>query len=693
MTGTEDTDPLARVLTGKPPPFALLHRPGSADRDTLDVLFGEVSTPATLAEVPLPEPSARPGAPRHDVLVLVPYRQITERGFRCADDGAPLIAMTVGDQATVAVTDVLARIPDTAIELAGGHFDVDDDTYADTVRRVIADEIGQGAGANFVLKRSFVADITGYTPRSALTLFRRLLVGESGAYWTFIVHTGTRTFVGATPECHVGLRDGTAVMNPISGTYRYPPSGPTLPGVLEFLSDRKEADELYMVVDEELKMMARICATGGRVTGPRLKEMARLAHTEYVIEGRSTKDPREILRETMFAPTVTGSPLENACRVIHAYEPEGRGYYSGVVALIGQDAAGARALDSAILIRTADIGQEGRVRISVGATLVRHSDPASEVAETRAKAAGLLAALQADAPVSLAQHPRVRAALEERNATIAGYWLADADAHADACAAAAAARDAGGDPDGRTPQVLDGAPGERREVLVIDAEDTFTAMLAHQLRSVGLSVTVRRFDEPYAFDGWDLVIMGPGPGSPHDSGHPKIAHLRSAVRTLLAERRPFIAVCLSHQLLSRELGFDVIRRDTPNQGVQREIDFFGARERVGFYNTFAAVSSHDKVDCGAAGMVEVSRDTATGEVYGLRGAHFASMQFHAESLLTQHGVRILERLMAEVAQVTDSGPVSVRGAERAVSSSASSSADSPDPNPPVVQPQSKPRKS
>ncbi|MFO7115698.1 chorismate-binding protein, partial [Pseudomonas aeruginosa] len=52
-----------------------------------------------------------------------------------------------------------------------------------------------------------------------------------------------------------------------------------------------------------------------------------------------------------FAPTVTGSPLESACRVIRRYEPQGRGYYSGVAALIGGDGQGGRTLDSAILIR------------------------------------------------------------------------------------------------------------------------------------------------------------------------------------------------------------------------------------------------------------------------------------------------------------------------------------------------------
>ena len=129
-------------------------------------------------------------------------------------------------------------------------------------------------------------------------------------------------------------------MNPISGTYRYPAGGPTLAGVKEFLADRKETDELYMVLDEELKMMARICEGGGRVAGPYLREMARLAHTEYFIHGRSDRDVRDILRETMFAPTVTGSPLESACRVISRLRAAGPRLLRGVAALIGRDAAG-----------------------------------------------------------------------------------------------------------------------------------------------------------------------------------------------------------------------------------------------------------------------------------------------------------------------------------------------------------------
>lgn len=625
MSGDNGNALLEQILAPTPPPFALLHRPETNGPPALEVLVGEVSTPDTIAQVPLPEPGdAHRGEPRHEALVVIPYRQITERGFACVDDGSPLVAMTVTGQDRLPLAEAMHRLPDEPITLADEHFDVDDETYAETVRKIVTDEIGTGEGANFVLKRSFTAEITGHPPRVALTFLRRLLERENGAYWTFVVHTGPRTFVGASPERHISVHGGTAVMNPISGTYRYPQAGPDLAGVMTFLADRKETDELFMVVDEELKMMARICDSGGRVVGPYLKEMARLAHTEYFIRGRTDRDPRTILRDTLFAPTVTGSPLESACRVIARYEPGGRGYYSGAIALIGRDAGG-RTLDSAILIRTADIDQAGRMRIGVGATLVRHSDPASEVAETRAKAAGLRTAIEAGGPVRFREHPRVRAALHDRNTGLAGFWLAERANK------------------GRSRPELAG-----REVLVVDAEDTFTAMLAHQLRSLGLTVTVRRFDEPYSFDDHELVIMGPGPGDPQDEHHPKLVHLRSAIGTLLAERRPFLAVCLSHQVLSLRLGLDVTRRDAPNQGVQKEIDLFGSRERVGFYNTFAARSPQDEIDREGIGAIEVCRDPATGEVHALRGPFFSSMQFHAESVLSTNGDGIIGRFITRL---------------------------------------------
>ncbi|MFD8453497.1 anthranilate synthase family protein [Streptomyces coelicoflavus] len=624
---------LDHVLGPEPGAFALLHRPETVGPDHVEILLGRVSTPARLADIPLAERSGRPGGARHETLVLVPHRQIGERGFATVEDGSPLLAMEITHQGLTSASEVLRAIPDEPIALAGGGFDVDDEAYADTVRAVLDNEIGTGEGSNFVVKRSFVTSITGYSTRTALSLFRRLLTRESGAYWTFIVHTGARTFVGATPERHVSLRDGVAAMTPISGTYRYPATGPVLSEVMEFLTDGKETDELYMVLDEELKMMARVCRGGGRVKGPYLREMSRLAHTEYTIEGTSDLDPRHILRETMFAPTVTGSPLENACRVIARHEPDGRGYYGGVAALIGRDAAGAPALDSAILIRTADVlvsegDDTAHVRVGVGATLVRHSDPDAEVAETRTKAAGVLAALGAQE--RLDAHPLIREALEGRNETIAHFWLSEAQQRA------------------RPHPLLDG-----RRVLIVDAEDTFSAMLAHQLRSVGLTVELSRFDAAHRFDDHDLVVMGPGPGDPLETGHPRMARLTAAIEELLARRIPFLAVCLSHQLLSRHLGLELRRRDVPNQGTQREIDLFGSRERVGFYNSFSARSRAERLECPGIGEVTVCLDAGTDEVHALRGPHFGSVQFHLESVLTQDSERILTELLAPLMQTAE----------------------------------------
>ncbi|MEU7956093.1 anthranilate synthase family protein [Micromonospora humida] len=614
-------------------PFALLHRPYAHDYGWVDVLAGPVAPVDRLADLPLPDPAGSPAG--EDLLVLIPYRQLAERGFDAPDDGTPLLAMRVEQQEVLPLAEVLRRIPDGEIPVGPGDYDLSDAAYAGLVRAVLDAEIGSGQGANFVLKRTWIADLSGDPLTAALRLFRRLLAAENGAYWTFLVHTGDRTLVGASPERHVSLTGGRAVMNPISGTYRYPESGPTLPGVLDFLATSKETAELFMVVDEELKMMARVCPDGARVRGPYLREMARLAHTEYLVEGGTDADVRDVLRETMFAPTVVGSPLQNATRVIGRYEPTGRAYYSGALALIGHDRDGRRTLDSTIVIRTADIDSGGRLRLSVGATLVRDSDPVAEAAETRAKAAGLLAALHARPAGGLAGHPRVRRALRQRNERVGRFWLAS-----DQPGTGGPHRAGDADP------VLDG-----RRVLVVDAEDTFAVMLGQQLRSLGLDVTVRRHDEPFTVDGYDLVVLGPGPGDPRDDADPRVRLLRETIGTLLAGRRPFLAVCLSHQVLCDLLGVPLHRLPVPNQGVQKEIRLFGVPRRVAFYNTFTGRCPTSLLPPGRhPGTVQVSRDPATGDVYALRAAGFASVQFHPESILTEDGVGILRELLRVLPQ-------------------------------------------
>ncbi|MFI8099831.1 anthranilate synthase family protein [Streptomyces sp. NPDC086023] len=617
--------PITRLLADDCPPFALLRRrtPGR-DHDTVEVLLGPVHAAERLADLPVRE---------LPTLALVPFRQIRERGFDVRDDGTPLSVLAAEEAYELPLDEVMAALPAHDVRVEGGCFDVSDEEYGSIVRRVIDEEIGRGEGANFVIRRTYTGTIPGFSRADALALFRRLLAGERGAYWTYVVHTGDRTLVGASPEVHVRMSGGTVVMNPISGTYRYPAGGPTADSLLAFLGDRKETEELSMVVDEELKMMCTVGDMGGVVVGPRLKEMAHLAHTEYELRGRSSLDVREVLRETMFAATVTGSPVQNACRVIERYEVGGRRYYAGALALLGLDANGAQTLDSPILIRTAEISPEGALRVPVGATLVRHSDPAGEVAETHAKAAGVLAALgvrpAAPAPGGggtgrLADDPRVQEALAARRADLAPFWL----------------------------RMQEQAAPVAGHALVVDAEDTFTAMLAHVLRAAGLEVTVRRYDEPglreAALAHRGPVVLGPGPGDPADAGDPKMRLLRGLARELLRSHRDgLLGVCLGHELIAAELGLPLVRKAEPAQGAQTRIDFFGSPETVGFYNTYTAACDAEAAAELRAHGVEVSRDAASGEVHALRCAArgFAGVQFHPESVLTLRGATLLASLV------------------------------------------------
>jgi 2-amino-4-deoxychorismate synthase len=622
-------DLLHRIVTASDPgPFALLRREG---REHIEVLVGELTTAATLADIPLPCGHG----PR--TLAAVPYRQISERGFECVDDGAPLTCLLVTASEEVPLTDALALLPDTPVELSGGRFDVDDAEYGRTVEAVLRDEIGRGEGANFVIHRTFTASVGDHPVTAGLAALRRLLLGERGAYWTFLVHLD-RTFVGATPERHVSVEDGMVMMNPISGTYRHPAGRPDRDGLLRFLADRKEIDELYMVLDEELKMMAEVADLGGQVVGPCLKQMSRLTHTEYLLAGEGSHDVREVLRRTMFAPTVTGSPVENACRVIARHERRGRGYYAGVLALLGHDESGRQTLDAPILIRTAEIDPAGRLRVPVGATLVRHSTSDGEVAETDTKAAGILAAFGGAAFEAAAfgvvasgvaaasstvdpsiDDAEIQAALSARNEHLARFWL-----------------------DRRGSATI--VPELRgRRILIVDGEDTFTGMLAHQLGALGFEVAVRPYQSFGDVSDFDMVVPGPGPGDPGDLADPKIAILHDLVADLLDRGQPTLAVCLGHQVLCARLGLRLHRRAAPYQGLQREIDLFGTARRVGFYATFTALSDVDTVGT-AYGELRLARDAAEGTVHAVRGRRFAGVQFHPESVLTEDGLAILTDL-------------------------------------------------
>jgi len=597
---------LHTLLAADAPSFAVIHR---EHEPVLDVLVGDVVDVDRLADIPLD------GA---EVLALVPFRQVRERGFAAHDDGAPIRCLVVRDRESLDVDEAIAVLPRHPVVVGDLEVDVSDADYAAVVRRVIDDEIGRGEGANFVIRREFTGSTDAAPAEAVLGWLRQLLEHETGAHWTFALSTPGLAAVGATPERHVSSIDGVVSMNPISGTFRHGDAARDDDALLAFLDDVKEREELVMVVDEELKMMSAVCPEGGRIRGPFLKRMSRLTHTEYLLEGRSALDPREVLRRTMFAPTVTGSPMGNACAVIARHEPTPRGYYAGVLARFAPRPGGYD-LDAPILIRTAYLDGAGRVRVPVGATLVRHSDPDGEVAETRAKAAGVLTALgalpRASAPERGLEADHLDTLLAARNDRLAAFW--------------------------RSPQAA--RPSRATSALVIDAGDDFTTMLAHQLRHLGLDARVVSWhavdDDPTE----DLVVFGPGPGDPRDRSDPRIARLRELIAARLETQRPLLAVCLSHQLLADLAGLGIAPLPAPRQGVQLEVDVFGQRAAIGFYNTFSAVAPAGSTTPRLG--LEVAADATTGVVDALRGSGVASVQGHLESVTSPDGLAVLERLL------------------------------------------------
>ena len=216
-----------------------------------------------------------------------------------------------------------------------------------------------------------------------------------------------------------------------------------------------------------------------------------------------------------------------------------------------------------------------------------------------------------------------RSALNSRNRRLSTFWLTD---------------QAGAPPD---PSLA----GKR--VVVLDGEDDFVNMLGHVLGVLGMVTTVVRHDEydDGAVDGYDLVIVGPGPGDPRDGDDPKIATFRRVVDRLLGSEQPFLAVCLGHQALCHALGIPLAFKDIVFQGTQSPVPLAGRTERVGFYNTFVGrVGDADALPEG----VSVETDPETGDVHAVRGPHYRGIQFHAESILTEHGYDLIHDLVREL---------------------------------------------
>ena len=183
-------------------------------------------------------------------------------------------------------------------------------------------------------------------------------------------------------------------------------------------------------------------------------------------------------------------------------------------------------------------------------------------------------------------------------------------------------------------------------ILIIDNYDSFTYNLAQVLGELGAEVSVVRndalsLDEIAALSPTHIVIS-PGPGTPDDAG------LSLDVIRRFAPSIPILGVCLGHQAIGQAFGGRVVRAGRLMHGKVSPMLHDGRGLFAGLPSPFNATRYHSLIvveplpDC-----LAVTACTAEGEVMGLRHRQYPTfgVQFHPESILTEHGHRLLKNFL------------------------------------------------
>ncbi len=563
-----------------------------------------------------------------DVVFVLPYCAIRERGFAAHGD-EKILAIAVETAIKIPKEKLIADLPDVEITVGDITPSLSDDEYANLVREFQANEIEAGHASQCTIARYFSGRIQNFNLQTVLATYRKTLQ-QQGQYMTvlFANIAAGQFIIGATPEKHLEVRGNETIMIPIAGTLRKE-DRETFPARLEnFLNDPKEINELFQVVDEEMKMMGVICPDGGVINGPFLREIGAVVHTEYQLIGLRTRDTIAALRRTLHAPTVVGSPMESAARIIKKYEGQSRRYYAGEIGIYQcprTDAPNGD-LDCAILIRCAEINADGEFRVQAGGGIVRDSDAASEAAESRAKAMGILGILTGTSKFQdryLTDDLRAAVApmLAARNEKLSHFWM-----------------------DRQSAFTRDITPIDGMRITIINNEDDFAHMTGHMLRVQQARVrVVDTFEYNAATDDADVTIIGPGPGDPTDMAHPRMKLLQDIVAQLKSRARPLLGVCLGHQTIAVYEGLTVARQPQSTQGLQREVRVMGDLHRLGFYNSFSPV-----YDDAARARKDFNFDLDGDRIIAMQAPGIAGFQAHPESIMSERGMDLMLRALNQL---------------------------------------------
>jgi anthranilate synthase/aminodeoxychorismate synthase-like glutamine amidotransferase len=185
-------------------------------------------------------------------------------------------------------------------------------------------------------------------------------------------------------------------------------------------------------------------------------------------------------------------------------------------------------------------------------------------------------------------------------------------------------------------------------VLVIDNYDSFVYNLVQYLGELGAEPVVHRSDtftlEDIEALAPDAVLISPGPGRPEDAG------LSNQVITTFAGRVPILGVCLGHQCIGQVYGGEVVRAPSIMHGKTSAIQHEGGGVFAGLPSPLEATRYHSLVVAADSipDVLEVTARTEDGVVMGLRHRELdvEGVQFHPESILTEHGHDLLRNFLA-----------------------------------------------
>ncbi len=200
--------------------------------------------------------------------------------------------------------------------------------------------------------------------------------------------------ISSSPERLVMLRGEQVETRPIAGTAPRTTGQAALQQRL--MRHPKERAEHIMLIDLERNDLGRICVPG-TVEVNELLALESYAYVHHLVSNvrgikRAEVTPGEVIRAVFPGGTITGCPKVRCMEIIAELEGEARGAYTGALGYVNRDGS----MDLNILIRT--MVREGRrLSLRAGAGIVADSIPSRELAETRAKAQGMLAALAGDA--------------------------------------------------------------------------------------------------------------------------------------------------------------------------------------------------------------------------------------------------------------------------------------------------------